>query len=220
MTQNQKYIDYLEEDKPINGQSWVCLSFLSPEGIKNCSLRGLKVRGVYSTKEEADKRAKELQDIDPDFDVFVGEVGKWLPWDPDPNDDKVVQDQVYYETQLNDLMKGYKENIQKRRKVENQRKQDMLKRAAVQENANKSSANRTYEAKERFKKKLAERKRKQDNTTGKIDKPVEEQKKVLEQEKKVLEQEDEIISKKKAKLNNIDQKLDKLKQLYNKIKNK
>ena len=74
-----KEVDHLDEDPPLSNQKWVCVSFLSPEGIKNCKVRGLKIRGVYSTKEEADKRAQYLQKIDADFHVFVGEVGKWLP---------------------------------------------------------------------------------------------------------------------------------------------
>ena len=49
---------------------------LSPEGIRNCNVRGLKIRGVYNTQEEANKRAEYLQKIDPNFHVFVGEVGK------------------------------------------------------------------------------------------------------------------------------------------------
>jgi hypothetical protein len=69
-----KYVDHLNEDEPLTGQKWVCISFLSPEGIKNCSVRGLKIRGVYDLREDADKRAKELQETDPDFHVFVGEV--------------------------------------------------------------------------------------------------------------------------------------------------
>ena len=32
-TKNPKYVDLLEEDKPISGQKFVCLSFLSPEKI-------------------------------------------------------------------------------------------------------------------------------------------------------------------------------------------
>ena len=46
------------------------------------NIRGLKVRGCYSTKEEATSRAEKLQKIDSDFHVFVGQVGYWLPWDP------------------------------------------------------------------------------------------------------------------------------------------
>jgi hypothetical protein len=60
------------------------MSFLSPEGISNCKIRGLKVRGVFATLEEASKRAKKLQEVDPAFHVFVGEAGKRLPSDPEP----------------------------------------------------------------------------------------------------------------------------------------
>ena len=32
-TKNPKYVDLLEEDKPIAGQKFVCVSFVSPEKI-------------------------------------------------------------------------------------------------------------------------------------------------------------------------------------------
>ena len=32
-TKNPKYVDLLEEDKPIAGQKFVCVSFVSPENI-------------------------------------------------------------------------------------------------------------------------------------------------------------------------------------------
>lgn len=130
MSQEGKAIDYLDEDAPISGQSWVCMSFLSPEGIKNCNMRGIKIRGVYPTRKQADARVKELQITDPDFDIFVGEVGKWLPWNPDPND---AEDQVYQEEQLNDLMKGYKDNLVNAKKVQEDRKRDMIEKGAKEE---------------------------------------------------------------------------------------
>jgi len=71
------------------------------------TVRGLKIRGSYSTHEEAAARAKKLQKNDTIHNVFVGEVGKWLPWDPAPSD---VKEQEYAEEQLNTLMKSYKEN--------------------------------------------------------------------------------------------------------------
>ena len=71
------------------------------------NIRGLKVRGTYNTKEEAEKRAKALQTQDSDFHVFVGQVGYWLPWDPCA--DK-VQDEHYINSQLNEMMEKYKEN--------------------------------------------------------------------------------------------------------------
>jgi hypothetical protein len=167
---NPKYIDLCDEDAPIAGQKFVCMSFVSPEKIlkkrelyvfeqflaqwefaksmekttdflsflsykynlkaedvmgdfkefvkdeeaklkstsldddfktfmdKNedrlneqfgrehafqTSVRGLKVRGAFSTQEEAEMRCKKLRDIDPTHDIFVGPVGIWIPWDPD-----------------------------------------------------------------------------------------------------------------------------------------
>lgn len=71
------------------------------------SVRGLKVRGTYGSYEEAAARAKKLQGVDPLFNIYVAEVGKWLPWDPKPSQ---VQDQEYAEDQLNTLMKAYKQN--------------------------------------------------------------------------------------------------------------
>jgi uncharacterized phage infection (PIP) family protein YhgE len=71
------------------------------------SIRGLKVRGTYNTREEADRRAKKLQTLDSDFNVFVGQVGYWLPWDPCA--DK-IEDEHFINSQLNDMMEKYKEN--------------------------------------------------------------------------------------------------------------
>lgn len=75
------------------------------------TIRGLKVRGVYDTYAEALGRAKTLQKLDPSFNVYVGQVGFWLPWDPEPHD---VADQEYADDQLNQLMKKYKENESQR----------------------------------------------------------------------------------------------------------
>lgn len=85
------------------------------------SIRGLKVRGVTGTHGEAVAMSKKLQRNDPIHNIFVGEVGKWLPWDPKPHQ---IQDQEYAEDQLNTLMKGYKDNEEARQKfVSEQRKE-------------------------------------------------------------------------------------------------
>jgi DNA repair exonuclease SbcCD ATPase subunit len=125
-------IDYLTEDKPIPNQKFVCISFLSPEGISNCKIRGLKVRGVYDTYEEATSRAKILRDTDKHFHVFVGEVGKWLPWDPEP-DSKNVKDAEYAETELNNLMQAYRKNQQAAQQFEETRKSELIDKS-LQEN--------------------------------------------------------------------------------------
>jgi hypothetical protein len=183
-----QYIDYLKEDEPITGQSWVCISFLSPEGIKNCSIRGLKIRGVYGTKKEADDKASELHKKDSDFHVFVGEIGKWLPWDPDPND---VKDQVYLEKELNDLMKVYLENQEKAKKMENDRKHDLISKAAKEEqlklNKTRDKLRKTHEQRKKNKE---------------IDSIIltEKEKEVEEMEKSIKEEED-LSKKERLRLN-------------------
>ena len=83
------------------------------------TVRGLKVRGTYSSQQEAVARSKKLQRNDPIHNIFVGEVGKWLPWDPDPNS---VNEQEYAEDQLNTLMKKYKENEEARQEFYNEQR--------------------------------------------------------------------------------------------------
>jgi len=71
------------------------------------SIRGVKVRGVFDTKREADIRAAVLQRQDALFDVFVGQIGYWCPWDPNP---QKISDIEYLNNDLNKLVKEYKAN--------------------------------------------------------------------------------------------------------------
>jgi hypothetical protein len=91
------------------------------------TVRGVKVRGVYSTMKEAEIRSKVLQKLDSHHHVFVAPVGYWLPWDPAADD---VQDQVYQEEQLNELMKNYKSNEHKRDEYYAEQKDARIKQAA------------------------------------------------------------------------------------------
>ena len=131
-------IDHLDEDDIIQNQRFVCLSFISPEGVMNTNLRSVKVRGVFATHEEANAHCEKLQKQDKYFDVFVGECGKWLPWDPDPNsvDDikyknkklsEVMDKQKESEMKkLNELAGRHKENIDKKKKDHERRKADKI----------------------------------------------------------------------------------------------
>lgn len=152
-----KAIDNLYEDPVISNQLWCCISFISPELVKNCNFRAVKVRGVYGTKEEATKRAAFLQKIDPDFHIFVGEVGKWLGWDPDPNS---IEDQQYSEKKLQKLMTGYKKNRDKARIMEEERKREMLEENVRREAEKVKSTTQTKGEKriERMKKTAEEHK--------------------------------------------------------------
>lgn len=75
------------------------------------TMRGLKVRGTFDTLKEAQVRAQVLQRKDPNFNVFIGQVGYWLPWDPNP---LKVDKQEYAESELNTLVQKYKENQDKK----------------------------------------------------------------------------------------------------------
>jgi hypothetical protein len=64
------------------------------------SVRGLKVRGVFATQEEAENKCKALRKQDPNHDIFVGPVGIWIPWDPDAYKTGKVE---FLEEELNQL---------------------------------------------------------------------------------------------------------------------
>lgn len=100
------------------------------------SVRGLKVRGTYDTRREAEVRAEVLRRKDPNFNVFVGQVGYWLPWDPEPAQ---IAEQVDQEQQLNELVKRYKENRERVDEEFQQRKEESLK-AAREENKKRKEA--------------------------------------------------------------------------------
>jgi len=215
--ENPKYVDLLEEDKPIANQKFVCMSFCSPEKIlkqkeifffeeflknwefnksmekflqftnfisfkynisfedlnndfkefvqeeKNnlaksnlsddyktyldnhedelqkkfdiennfqTSTRGLKIRGVYPTQEEAELRCKMLREIDPNHDIMVGPVGMWMPWDPEAYKTGRVE---YMEEELNQLMHEKQKNEANAKTAFEQRVKE-TKQKAIEEN--------------------------------------------------------------------------------------
>jgi len=103
------------------------------------TMHGLKVRGVYSNQEQANAHAKAINKKDPYFNVYVADVGEWLPWDPEPDE---VKDQEYQSTELNKLMQSYKENAEKRDAFfEEEKRQKMAKAAAEVAAAKAANAN-------------------------------------------------------------------------------
>ena len=215
--QNPKYVDLLEEDKPIAGQKFACVSFVSPENILKqkeifffeeflkkwdlnksmekfvqflnfvsykynmsfddltndfkefvkeeketltktsmkdefktfldnneeelektfginhqfqTSTRGLKIRGVYPTLEEAELRCKMLREIDPNHDVYVGPVGLWMPWEPEAYKTGRVE---YMEDELNQLMHEKTKNESNAKSAFDQRVKE-TKQKAIEEN--------------------------------------------------------------------------------------
>ena len=157
--------DYLENDNPIPGQKYGCMSFVSPNSMVEkrelfymqeffkktcdemgldkekaleflkkyedfkygneetlmtmfneqnegaCNIYGFKVRGVYETLKEAKVRAEVLRRRDPNFNVFLFQVGYWCPWHPKPH---MIAEEEFAESQLNELVKNYKLNQQQK----------------------------------------------------------------------------------------------------------
>jgi len=264
MSEEEK-VDYLDVDDPINGQSHVCLSFISPDELihkkdafnvtkflqsyckdlklefkevyskyedfvykfsaelqrdfdeKNkfqTNMRGIKVRGIFGSRGEAEARAKKLQSIDSIFNVFVGDVGKWLPWDPCADN---VGDEVFQNSQLNDMMEKYQENNinkdifyeeQKRDKVKAAREEVLKKQreAAEQEALKKvDEGDKTLEDMKKDVEDTKEEKTKEEETEETEETEEEETK---EEETDKTEKTEEIVHKldgdMKASLENVD----------------
>ena len=90
------------------------------------SVRGLKVRGVYGSQEEAEFRCKMLREVDPYHNVYVGPVGVWMPWEPDAYKTGRVE---YLEEQLNELMKEKNSNDEYAKRQFDQRVMNSKKEA-------------------------------------------------------------------------------------------
>jgi hypothetical protein len=97
--------------------------------------RGLKIRGVYPSQEEAEVRAKMLRENDPYFDVYVGPVGVWMPWEPDAYRTGKVE---FLEKELNELMTNKKANEDNAKEFFNTRIKE-TKKKAMEENIAKAT---------------------------------------------------------------------------------
>jgi hypothetical protein len=99
------------------GQNWGCFSFLRSKNENDkVTVVGIRLAGVYMTLDEAQLRAKEVQQEDNRFHVFVGEInGDFLPFDPAPNS-AAAGDSEYANEELNAIMKGH-EDSQKNAKL-------------------------------------------------------------------------------------------------------
>jgi len=99
------------------------------------SVRGLKVRGVFPSQDEAEMRCKKLRELDPNHDIYVGPVGMWIPWDPDAYKTGRVE---FMDEELNQLHKEKLKNEEKAKQEFNARIQE-TKKKAIQENMEKAT---------------------------------------------------------------------------------
>jgi hypothetical protein len=100
------------------------------------TMRAIKIRGTYDSYKEASVRAQILRKKDASFDVFVGQVGYWLPFDPASES---IKDQEYQENQLNELVKKYKENASNKDDLYEQVKNEKIEKARKEVEAKKAA---------------------------------------------------------------------------------
>ena len=114
----------LEQDyTTVPGQVFACLSIVGPDAPQKADKFGIKIRGAFSTRDEAARHAQRLQKEDATFDIYVVDMYKWLLIPPDS--DKI--DDVHYANEkLDELMTGYRENQSQAARMFNERKQGMI----------------------------------------------------------------------------------------------
>lgn len=175
-------IDYLTEDPTLNEQKFMCISFLKPSSVeekyrnKDLTVCGVKVRGCYSTYEEAKARADFLQKCDSYHNIYIGEVGKWCPFEDNP---EKAKDSEYMNKDLNKLMKTYSNQQAEAKEFHELRKQEMVKKGleetdkkkkeyTQESDTKKKTKNRTDKLNE-LKDNLESNKEELDNEKSKID---------------------------------------------------
>jgi len=92
------------------------------------SVRGLKLRGVFPSQDEAENKCKKLREQDPNHDIFVGPVGVWIPWDPEAYKTGRVE---YLEEELNALHKEKMKNEEMAKKEFEERVRETKKQAII-----------------------------------------------------------------------------------------
>ena len=203
-------VDYLDEDPVISEQKYCVVSVLTPKNFKDVDEKStmytFKVRGSYSTVEEAQKRIQLLNQLDPNVNIYLAEVGKWCPFEDDP---EKAKDAVYKDEELNRLMKGYKENQEKAKELFEVRKADMVAKALAD----------TKEKKEKLKKEDEEERAKVkiDESIADKEKEVKEKEEKVVEGKKVIEQKKEVIQSKEDKIRKLNDEMTNAKKKYEEL---
>jgi hypothetical protein len=162
---------------------------------KNITMSTFKVRGSYETIEEAQKRIQFLNSIDSNVNIYLAEVGKWCPFDDDP---EKAKDAVYKDEELNRLMKGYKENQEKGKQLFEQRKAEMVAKA-LQDNKEKKTKNKDVEEKSKLK--IEESLNEKEKELKNKEEQVKEGKKEVEQKKSEIHSKEDKIRKLNEEVN-------------------
>jgi hypothetical protein len=111
----------------VPGQNWALVSFVSPTSNQKNTNIGMKIRGVFDTRDEAVVHIKKLIKLDPVFDIFICDMYNWCLVPPDP---EKIQDQQYQDEELNKIISGYRRNQIYAKEHFEERKRELLEQAA------------------------------------------------------------------------------------------
>jgi hypothetical protein len=106
----------------VPGQLFACLSIVGPECPQRNDKFGIKIRGAFPTRDEAERHAKRLQKEDATFDIYVVDMYKWLLIPPDR---EKIEDVHYANEKLEEIFSKYRENQRMAASLFERRKKDM-----------------------------------------------------------------------------------------------
>lgn len=133
-------IDYIT----VPGQLFACISIVGPDCPQKTDKFGVKIRGAFSSREEAEKHAKRIHKEDATFDIYVVDMYKWLLIPPDRDH---IEDVHYTNEKLEEIMSKYKENQRMAAVMFEQRKKEMMAQPVAGSYANSADENSKYYSK-------------------------------------------------------------------------
>lgn len=107
----------------VPGQLYACLSIVGPDCPQKTDKFGIKIRGAFQSRAEAEAHAKRLQKEDATFDIYVVDMYKWLLIPPDPAH---IEDVHYVNEKLDEIFSKYRENQRMAAALFERRKKDMM----------------------------------------------------------------------------------------------
>ena len=127
-----------------SNQNFACLSFFESKDDDGKNLMYVRIGGISDTYDNACELAKNINKVDNVHNVFVGEVGKWLPVvsNVSKSTNQYVEDVEYANEKLNELMKGYRANQEKAKLFyEHNKNEKMINN--INDNINEQEKNKT-----------------------------------------------------------------------------
>jgi hypothetical protein len=128
---SSKNVDVLDEDVfTVPGQNFALVSFVGPSQRQKNDKFGMKIRGVFNTKDEADAHVRKIRKFDTITDVYMVDLYKWLLLPPPSNPLDLEDAEIKYQENqkyLEDLVVGHRKNQEQAKMFFEERKAAVMK---------------------------------------------------------------------------------------------